>query len=111
MNVTGRKSFINDKPAVASCISSLYRSSEGAVIDVAPKVIFESLARYRPIIVFEEIKHVKENLKGIFVCKRQNRDLEKKILYIMNNYNNIVKDIKKNKIHTKKQFQNKLNIT
>jgi|TARA_B110000444_G_scaffold254186_1_gene286260 glycosyltransferase involved in cell wall biosynthesis len=25
----------------------------------APKVIFESLAQHRPIIVFEEIKHVK----------------------------------------------------
>ena len=74
----------------------------------APKVISESLARYRPIIVFEEIKHVKENFKGIFVCRRQTKDLTNKIRYIMKNYKYIIKEIKKNKIHTKKQFQNKL---
>ena len=76
----------------------------------APKVILESLARYRPIIVFEEIKHVKENLRGVFVCKRETRNLLNKVHYIMNNYKNIVNDIKKNKIQTKKQFQNKLSI-
>ena len=74
----------------------------------SPKVIFESLARYRPIIVFEEIKHVKENLKGIFVCRRQTKDFINKVHYIMKNYKYIIKEIKKNKINTKKQFQNKL---
>ena len=74
----------------------------------APKVIFESLARYRPIIVFEEIKHVKKNLKGIFICKRQGKDFTNKVNYIMNNYRHIVKQIKKNNIDTKNQFQNKL---
>ena len=74
----------------------------------APKVILESLARYRPIIVFEEIKHVKENFKGIFVCKRQAKDFTNKVRYIMKNYISITKEIKKNKINTKKQFQNKL---
>ena len=74
----------------------------------APKVIFESLARYRPIIVFEEIKHVKENFRGIFVCRRQTKDFTNKVRYIMKNYKYIIKEIKKNKIHTKKQFQNEL---
>ena len=76
----------------------------------APKVILESLARYRPVIVFEEIKHVKENLRGVFVCKRKTRNLTNKVHFIMNNYKNIVNDIKKNKIQTKKQFQNKLSV-
>jgi len=75
----------------------------------SPKVIFESLARYRPIIVFEEIEHVKENLKGVFVCRRQTKDFINKVHYIMKNYKYIIKEIKKNKINTKKQFQNKLN--
>ena len=74
----------------------------------SPKVILESLARNRPIIIFEEIKHVKENLKGIFICRRKTRDLKNKILYIMNNYKNIVNEIKKNQIQTKEQYQNKL---
>ncbi len=76
----------------------------------SPKVILESLVRYRPIIIFEEIKHVKENLKGVFVCRRKTEDLSNKIFYIMNNYKNIVNDIKKNKIQTKDQFQTKLNV-
>ena len=74
----------------------------------APKVIFESLSRYRPIIVFEEIKHVKENFRGIFVCRRQTKDFINKVRYIMKNYKYIINEIKKNKIHTKKQFQNEL---
>ena len=74
----------------------------------APKVILESLARYRPIIVFEEIKHVKENFRGIFVCRRQTKDFTNKVRYIMKNYKYIIKEIKKNKIPTKKQFQNEL---
>jgi glycosyltransferase involved in cell wall biosynthesis len=74
----------------------------------APKVIFESLARHRPIIVFEEIKHVKENFRGIFVCKRQTKDFTDKVRYIIKNYKYIIKEIKKNKIHTRKQFQNEL---
>ena len=42
LNVTGRKSFIKDNPAVELVISSLYLSSEGAEIEVAPKDIAES---------------------------------------------------------------------
>ncbi len=75
----------------------------------APKVILESLARLRPIIVFDEIKHVKKNFKGVFICKRNTQDLKKKIFYILKNYNRIIFEIKKNNIFTKKDFQNKLN--
>ena len=44
----------------------------------SPKVILESLARERPLIVFNEIKHVKMNFKGIFVCERNAISLKKK---------------------------------
>ena len=74
----------------------------------APKVILESLARYRPVIIFEEIRHVGNKLYGVFVCKRNSNDFKKKIVYIMKNYLKIVRQIKKNKIYTKKNFQSSL---
>jgi len=52
---------------------------------------------------------VKKNFKGIFICKRNYRDLLIAINYIMKNYKKIIKKIKLNKIVTKKQFQNELN--
>ena len=35
-----------------------------------PQVLDEALARLRPVIVFEEISHVKRDRSGVFVCKR-----------------------------------------
>ena len=100
------------KPSlVSSCLLSEPRTNIFVLpsyTEGAPKVILESLARYRPIIVFDEIKHVKENFRGIFVCRRQTKDFTNKVRYIMKNYKYIIKEIKKNKIHTKKQFQNEL---
>jgi glycosyltransferase involved in cell wall biosynthesis len=74
----------------------------------APKVILESLSRLRPVIVFNEIKHVKSNLRGIFICDRRSYDLKKKINYILLNYKKIQKEMKKNNLTTKKSFQKKL---
>ena len=74
----------------------------------SPKVILESLVRNRPIIIFKEINHVKKNFGGIFVCNREPGSFEITIKYILKNYNKIITEIKKNKIYTKKEFQNKL---
>lgn len=74
----------------------------------SPKVILESLSRHRPVIVFEDIKHVKKNFKGVFICKRNTKDFLKKINFILNNYSQINKKIKKEKIFTKKDFQKQL---
>ncbi len=74
----------------------------------SPKVLLESLSRLRPVIIFNEIKHVKQNFKGIFLCRRNPKDFNKKIDHILNNYNKIIKQLKKNKLHTKKEFQNDL---
>lgn len=74
----------------------------------APKVILESLARLRPVIIFVEIKHVKLNLNGIFTCKRKSSSLEKKIHYILNNYKEIQKKMKKNTLPTRESFQKEL---
>lgn len=74
-----------------------------------PKVIDEALARYKPVIVFNDIKHVIGDRLGIFVCKRNYEDLENKISYIYKNYSKIVKNISKNILPTKKVFLEDLN--
>ena len=73
-----------------------------------PKVILESLIRGKPVIIFEEIKHVKQNFKGVYVSQRNYIDLKKKILFITKNYKSINKEISRNKINTKKDFQKNL---
>ena len=74
----------------------------------APKVILESLARLRPVIIFDEIKHVKLNFKGVFICKRKSSSLEKKIKTILKDYKKIQQDMKRNILPTKKIFQKEL---
>ena len=69
-----------------------------------PYVVDESLARVRPVIIFEEISYVINNKKGIFVCKRNAESLEKTTNYILNNYDEIQRDIRENKLPTKKSM-------
>ena len=69
-----------------------------------PKVIDESLARRRPVIIFEEIKHIIQNRKGIFVSNRNANSLLETIDFIMKNYANIQKSMMQNKLPTKKEF-------
>ena len=77
-------------------------------IEGFPKVISESLARLRPVIIFEDIKYVTHGRKGIFVCKRNDDSLRKTITYIFNNYKDIQKKIKKNYFFTKDNFKKEL---
>ena len=69
-----------------------------------PKVVDESLARLRPVIVFEEINHIIQDRQGLFVSKRNARLLSETIKFIMNNYLNIQENMKKNKLPTKQEF-------
>jgi len=69
-----------------------------------PKVIDESLARARPVIVFEDIKHVIQNREGIFVSKRNAKSFLETIDFIINNYAKIQESMKKNKLPTKQEF-------
>lgn len=73
-----------------------------------PKVISESLARLRPVIIFEEIKHVVNEREGIFVCKRDEKSLIDTITFILKNYNNIQKKIEQNHFYTKNNFKKEL---
>ena len=69
-----------------------------------PQVLYESLARLRPVIIFSEIKHVIKDQEGIFVSERNEQALLKTIRFIMNDYKNIQNSIRKNIIPTKKNF-------
>ena len=68
----------------------------------------KALARLKPIIIFDDIKYVVNNRKGIFVCKRDEESLKKNINFILNNYKNIQKKIKKNYFYTKDNFNKEL---
>ena len=69
-----------------------------------PKVIDESLARARPVIIFEEIEHIIQNRKGIFVSKRDAKSFIETINFIMKNYLNIQESMANNQLPTKKEF-------
>ena len=69
-----------------------------------PMVILEALARRRPVIVFEDIRHVIGNKKGIFVSKRNYINFFGTLNNIKKNYKKIQKEMKKNKLPTNKEF-------
>ena len=69
-----------------------------------PMALLEALARRRPVIIFEEIKHVVGDKKGIFVSKRNLASLIETINYIKKNYNVISEQMEQNKLPTNKDF-------
>ena len=69
-----------------------------------PLVLLESLARRRPVIIFEDIKHVVGDKKGIFVAKRNFLNFFGVLNHIKKNYKKIQKDMMKNKLPTNKEF-------
>ena len=60
-----------------------------------PQVLLESLARNKPVVIFDEIKHVAGMYNGIFICERNHFQLEKTIKYIDKNYKEILPSKKK----------------
>ena len=69
-----------------------------------PMVLLEALARRKPIIIFNEIKHVIGDFKGIFIAERNISSLIEKINYIKNNYNIIQQEMKNNKLPSSEEF-------
>ena len=69
-----------------------------------PMVLLEALARRRPVIIFEEIKHVIGNKKGIFTTQRNFLNFFGTLNYIKKNYKKIQKDMMKNKLPLNKEF-------
>ena len=95
--VHNRKKLINYYDKHLIFILPSFTEAYGMVID-------EALSRGRPVIIFEEIKNVIGNRKGIFVCRRNHIDLEKLIFFIINNYSKIKKQILENKLPDKKKY-------
>ena len=69
-----------------------------------PMVLLEALARRRPIIIFNEIKHVIGDYKGIFIADRNISGLIEKINYVKNNYNIIQQEMNDNKLPSSEEF-------
>ena len=69
-----------------------------------PKVVDESLARMRPVIIFEELNQKIQDRYGVFVSKRNANSLNQTIEFVMKNYKTIQQSIKKNKLPSKKDF-------
>jgi len=69
-----------------------------------PQVVDEALARVRPVVIFEDISHIVQGKRGIFVSKRNVVSLSDTLNYIMKNYREIEKDIKKNILPTREDF-------
>ena len=69
-----------------------------------PMVLLEALARRRPVIIFDDIKHVIGDKKGIFVAKRNFINFFGTLNHIKKNYKRIQKEMKKNKLPTNKEF-------
>ena len=69
-----------------------------------PMVLLESLARMRPVIIFNEIEYVVGDKKGIFVSKREVPALRETIDHIKKNYQNIFNEMKKNNLPTNNEF-------
>jgi glycosyltransferase involved in cell wall biosynthesis len=74
-----------------------------------PKVLDESLSRLRPVIIFNEIKHIIQDRKGVFAIKRDSKELKKILNYIIKNKDLVTSDILKNKLPTKNSFFEDLN--
>ncbi len=69
-----------------------------------PMVLLEALARMRPVIIFNEIKHVIGEKKGIFVADRNVSSVNKIIEHIKDNKDKIYEEMKQNKLPTKEKF-------
>ena len=69
-----------------------------------PMVLLEALARRRPVIIFEDIKHVIGNKKGVFITQRNFLNFFGTLNQIKKNYKKIQKDMMKNKLPTNKEF-------
>jgi len=72
--------------------------------EASPNVVNESLARKRPVIIFEDINYIIKDKKGIFVAKRDPKSFSETAKNIIKNYMDIQEEMKKNVLPTKKNM-------
>ena len=56
------------------------------------------------MIIFEDISYIIRDKKGVFVSKRNIESFSETLEYVIKNYYEIQKDIKKNKLPTKQDM-------
>jgi glycosyltransferase involved in cell wall biosynthesis len=69
-----------------------------------PKVIDEALSRIRPVIIFNDIKYVINNRKGVFSIQRDAVQLNTVVNFIKKNIKKISVELKKNKLPSREVF-------
>ena len=89
--------YISDRKALMKAYDSHNILILPSYTEGQPYVVDESLARRRPVLIFEDIRHIVKGRKGIFVCERNIESLTKTVKFIIQNYFDIQKDIDQNK--------------
>ena len=96
--------YISDKQSLIDIYDSHNILILPSFTEGQPYVVDESLARKRPVIVFEDIAHIIKERKGIFVSKRTIDSFCETTKHVMQNYNEIQKSIEKNKFPLKEDM-------
>ena len=96
--------YISDKQSLIDIYDSHNILILPSFTEGQPYVVDESLARRRPVIVFEDIAHIIKERKGIFVSKRTIDSFCETTKHVMQNYNKIQKSIEKNKFPLKEDM-------
>jgi len=96
--------YISDKQSLIDIYDSHNILILPSFTEGQPYVVDESLARRRPVIVFEDIAHIVKERKGIFVSKRTIDSFCETTKHVMQNYNKIQKSIEENKFPLKEDM-------
>jgi len=96
--------YISDKQSLIDIYDSHNILILPSFTEGQPYVVDESLARKRPVIVFEDIAHIIKERKGIFVSKRTIDSFCETTKHVMQNYNKIQKSIEENKFPLKEDM-------
>ena len=96
--------YISDKQSLIDIYDSHNILILPSFTEGQPYVVDESLARRRPVIVFEDIAHIVKERKGIFVSKRTIDSFCETTRHVMQNYNKIQKSIEENKFPLKEDM-------
>ncbi len=96
--------YISDKQSLIDIYDSHNILILPSFTEGQPYVVDESLARRRPVIVFEDIAHIVKERKGILVSKRTVDSFCETTKYVMQNYNKIQKSIEENKFPLKEDM-------
>ena len=96
--------YISDKQSLIDVYDNHNILILPSFTEAQPHVVEESLARRRPVIIFEEIAHIIKEREGIFVAKRTVDSFSEITEYVIQNYTKIQENIEKNKFPLKQDM-------